>query len=63
MKFVKIGRHIFNIAQITRIEVHDGGDLNVWFVGSEKLNLYEPESTALIACLNATEIHLSSSPR
>jgi hypothetical protein len=63
MKFVKIGKHIFNIAQITRIEVYDGGDLNVWFAGSEKLSLNEPESGALIACLNATEIRLSSSPR
>jgi hypothetical protein len=61
MKFVKVGRHIVNINQITKIEAFEStGRIEVILCGGGKVELYEPQASAFIETLNASEVSLAA---
>ena len=60
MKFCRIGQWVVNLAMITHVKVFDSRSINVWLAGTEPLRLDPPESEALLAALNATEIKVKA---
>jgi hypothetical protein len=57
MKFTKIGKHIINLSMITHIEVFESGGAKIYMHGSDSIRLDPPDSNALVASVNASEIH------